>query len=65
MNNEKITIKKRVSLNPQGQITLNAEAIDCLIAVMQKTGLTARAAASTIITQAVHNDLIIYTDDEE
>lgn len=65
MKDKKIIIKKRVSINPQGQITINPEAVDCLIGIMQKTGLTARAAASTIITQAVHNDLITFTEEEE
>ena len=62
---KKIVIKKKATLNPQGGITLTAEAVDCLISVMQKTGLSARIAASTIITQAVHEDMIEFEEDEE
>lgn len=62
---KKITIKKKATLNPQGGITLTPEAVDCLISIMQKTGLSARIAASTIITQAVHGDLIEFIEDED
>lgn len=62
---KKIVIKKKVTLNPQGGITLTPEAVDCLVGVMQKTGLSARIAASTIISQAVHGDMIDFIEEEE
>lgn len=62
---KKIVIRKKTTLNPQGGITLTVEAVDCLVSVMQKTGLSARMAASTIITQAVHGDMIEFEEEEE
>jgi hypothetical protein len=43
---------------------LTQEAADCLIGIMQKTGLSAKMAASTIITQAIHNDMIEFTEED-
>ena len=55
---------RRVSLNPQGVIKITPEAFEALAEVMNETGMSARQAASTIITQAVNNDLIVYDREE-
>lgn len=64
MNNKKIIIQKKVSMNQGNQVSLTQEAADCLIGIMQKTGLSAKTAASTIITQAIHNDMIEFIEED-
>jgi hypothetical protein len=62
---KKIVIERKKGINPQCQISLTQEAADCLLEVIRETGLSTKAAASTIIVQAVRNDMIIYQDQEE
>lgn len=64
MKDRKIIIQKKASMNQNNQVTLTQEAADCLIGIMQKTGLSAKMAASTIITQAIHNDMIEFTEED-
>lgn len=61
---KQIVVPRRKKINAQNQITLTPEAIECLLEVMQETGLNIKMAASTIIVQAVKNDLIVYEDEE-
>lgn len=65
MNNKKIIVPRRKRINAQCQITLTPEAVECLIEVLQETGLSVKNAASTIIVQAVRGDMIVYEDTEE
>lgn len=51
---------RRASANPQGVIKITPDAYEALIEVMNETGMSARQAASVIITQAVNNGLIVY-----
>lgn len=55
---------KRVSSNPQGVIKITPEAFEALAEVMNETGMSARQAASIIITEAVNNGLIVYDREE-
>lgn len=56
---------KRAKANRQGVIKITQEAFEALVEVMNETGMSARQAASTIIVQAVNNDLIVYDREEE
>lgn len=56
---------KRANTNSQGCIKITPEAFEALAEVMNETGMSARQAASIIITQAVNNDLIIYDREEK
>ena len=56
---------RRVSANMQGVIKITPEAHEALIEVMNETGMSARQAASIIITQAVNNGLIVYDREEQ
>ena len=47
-------------INQQGVIKITDEALEALSEVMVETGMSARQAASIIITQAVNNGLIVY-----
>lgn len=47
-------------INQQGVIKITDEAFEALSVVMVETGMSARQAASIIITQAVNNGLIVY-----
>ena len=62
---KKIKIERRTTMNPQTSITLTPEAAECLLEVIQETGLSMKQAASTIIIQAVRNNLIEYTTKED
>lgn len=62
---KKIKIERRTTMNPQNGVTLTAEAAECLLEVIQETGLSMKQAASTIIIQAVKNNLIEYTTKED
>lgn len=62
--NKKIVVRRRKTLNSQCQIQLTPEAIECLIEVMQETGMSAKQIASTIIIQAVREDMILYEDEK-
>lgn len=62
---KKIKIERRTTMNPQNSITLTPEAAECLLEVIQETGLSMKQAASTIIIQAVRNNLIEYTTKED
>lgn len=55
---------RRAGTNPQGVIKITPEAFDALAEVMNETGMSARQAASIIITQAVNNNLIVYDREE-
>lgn len=55
---------RRVEKNPQGVIKITPEAFDALVEVMNETGMSARQAASTIISQAVEKGLIVYDREE-
>lgn len=62
MLDKKIIVKRRKTLNSQCQIQLTPEAAECLVEVMQETGMSAKQIASTIIFQAVRGDMILYED---
>lgn len=47
-------------INQQGVIKITDEDFEALSEVMVETGMSARQAASIIITQAVNNGLIVY-----
>ena len=47
-----------------GGIKITPEAFEALAEVINETGMSARQAASIIITQAVNNDLIVYDREE-
>lgn len=64
MPNKKIVIQRRKTINSQCQITLTQEAVDCLLEVIQETGLSVKQAASTIIVQAVKGGMIMYEEEE-
>ena len=55
---------RRVNSNPQGVIKITPEAFEALAEVMNETGMSARQAASIIITEAVNNGLIVYDREE-
>lgn len=61
---KKIVISRRKTINSQCSITLTQEAADCLLEVIQDTGLSAKQAASTIITQAVKGGMIVYEEED-
>lgn len=61
----KIIVQRRKNINSQCQITLTQEAVDCLIEVIQETGLSVKQAASTIIVQAVRGDMIVYQEEDD
>lgn len=62
---KKIKIERRTAMNPQNSVTLTPEAAECLLEVIQETGLSMKQAVSTIIVQAVRNNLIEYTFKED
>lgn len=62
---KKIVVPRRKNINAQCQITLTREAVDCLVEVIQETGLSVKNAASTIIVQAVRGNMIVYEDQED
>ena len=65
MKDGKIHIPARPAKpNPQGVIKITPEAFEALAEVMNETGMSARQAASIIITQAVNNNLIVYDREE-
>lgn len=61
---KQIVVPRRKKINSTNQVTLTPEAVQCLLEVMQETGLNIKTAASTIIIQAVKNDLIVYEDED-
>lgn len=61
----KIIIERKRGINPQCQISITQEAVDCLLEVIRETGLSTKAAASTIIIQAVRNDMIAYQEETD
>lgn len=65
MKDKKIYVKRRKTVNSQGMVGLTPEAIECLMEVVQETGMSIKNVASTIITQAVQGDMIVYLDDDE
>lgn len=62
---KKIVIERKKSINSQCNVSLTQEAADCLLEVIRETGLSSRAAASTIIVQAVKGDMIVYQGEGE
>ena len=61
MMSDKIHIPAiKPKINQQGVIEITDEAFEALSEVMVETGMSARQAASIIITQAVNNGLIVY-----
>ena len=61
MMSDKIHIPAiKPKINQQGVIKITDEAFEALSEVMSETGMSARQAASIIITQAVNNGLIVY-----
>ena len=55
---------KKMSSNEQGVIKITPEAVDALAEVVNETGMSVRQVASTIIIQAVRQNLIIYDREE-
>lgn len=51
---------RKVVPNESGVIKITQEAMSALAEVQVETGLSAKAAASIIITQAVKKNLIVY-----
>lgn len=59
---QKIIVAREKPISTNYVVSLTPEAANCLAAIIRETGLTAKAAASTIIAQAVNNNLIEYED---
>lgn len=55
---------RKATANEQGVIKITPEAFDALLEVQEETGLSARQAASIIITQAVRKNLISYKKED-
>lgn len=65
MKDKKIYVKRKKTVNSQGMVGLTPEAIECLMEVVQETGMSIKNVASTIITQAVRGDMIVYLDSDD
>lgn len=65
MKEKKIYVKRKKTVNSQGMVGLTPEAIECLMEVVQETGMSIKNVASTIITQAVRGDMIVYLDSDD
>lgn len=56
-------MKRKQQINSSNIISLTQEAAECLVEILQETGLSAKEAASTIIIQAVRGNMIVYEND--
>ena len=65
MKEKKIYVKRKKTVNSQWMVGLTPEAIECLMEVVQETGMSIKNVASTIITQAVRGDMIVYLDSDD
>ena len=63
MKTNKIIMKRKQQINSSNIISLTQEAAECLVEILQETGLSAKEAASTIIIQAVRGNMIVYEND--
>jgi len=63
---KKIIIPKKIAASSVNYtVALTEEAVEALQEVMTKTALPAKRVVSTILAQAVKNDLIVFEEEED